>query len=84
MTSDDFQVEVNAGRELNQAESGLDSSLNRNSRLMDPSGGEASSEVSRPLETTLLSHSGFSFTFLFMSSYKRKQCCTNGISEFGE
>ena len=54
MTLDDFQVEVNAGRELNQAESGLDSSLNRNSQLMDPSGGEASSEVSRPLETTLL------------------------------
>ena len=34
MTLDDFQVEVNAGRELNQAKSGLDSSLNRNSQLM--------------------------------------------------
>lgn len=84
MTSDDFQVEMNAERELNQAESGLDSSLNRNSQIMDPSGGEASGRVNRPLEATPLSHPGFSFGFLLMSSYERRQCNTNGTGEFGE
>lgn len=84
MTSDDFQVEVNAAQELNQAESGLDSSLNRNSPFMDPSGGEATSEAGRPLEATPVSHPGFSFVFLLTRSYEWRQCCANGTGEFGE
>ena len=68
MTSDDFQVAANTGKELNQAESGLDSSLNRNSQFVDPSSGEATSEASRPLEATHVSHPCFSFVFLLMSS----------------
>ena len=84
MTSDDFQMGVNAGRELNHAESGLDSSLNRNSQFTDSSGGEANGEASRSLEVTHLSHPCFSLIFLLMSSCKWRQCCANGTGEFGE
>ena len=68
MTSDDFQVEVNAGKELNQEESGLDSSLNRNSQFVDPSNGEATNAASRLLEATHVPHPCYSFVFLLMSS----------------